>query len=304
MDNLFTLSSTKKISYTALRSLLPTVEVALFFARAYRLDWPQLNDLLRLLFPKEVILELLAGSHSTELQDYLIDTVPPSTRDQIVMDFVDQPAPGEFLPQLWESLEIQIAASIKEVADKLVDVVSLFPGKAGQMSMAHLMQLNKQRPTLGLYKAQITHARHAPNLVILDVSGSMSEYTVRAIIEDVVALSWKADAHLAIVSNHAYHWEPGSYDVKHVLAQAEFQGTHYETLTDLLNRDWGVVVTIADYDSALAAKTWIRDNARGTIQEVLDISLVDRPTFLSECVGQKAKNVRQLLVGNSRSVLR
>ena len=74
----------------------------------------------------------------------------------------------------------------------------------------------------------------------------------RTIVEDVVALSWEADAHLAIVSNTCTHWFPGEYSVSAVLNAAEYGGTHYEELAPLFeNYDWGVVITIADYDSSV-----------------------------------------------------
>jgi hypothetical protein len=80
-------------------------------------------------------------------------------------------------------------------------------------------------------------------------------------------------------------------------------GTHYETLTPLMKRDWGTVITIADYDSSQSAKNHLRDNAFGRIGQVLDLSLVNRPTYLAECVGQFADKVTPLLVGSSDYVL-
>ena len=54
-------------------------------------------------------------------------------------------------------------------------------------------------------------------------------------------------------------------------------------------------VTIADYDSSLGAKQVLASRS-GRIGTVLDISLVGKPTFLSECVGQLADEVKPLLV--------
>ena len=307
--NLFEFKRGKFISVATLKDMLPTIEVALFFAKVYKLDIGQLRHLLWTVHRKSVIEALLAGDHSTELQDYLVDCVPEDVWEEIAISdegvtYQPVPPPAEFLPQLWEELEVQVAASIQTVADKLAGTLALMPGKQGQMVMSQLMKLNKQRPTIGSYQAHIKHAAQVENLVILDVSGSMTESTIRQIIDDVVALSWKANAHLAIVSNTCFHWEPGSYDSELVLKRAEFGGTQYETLTPLLDRVWGTVVTIADYDSSRDAKTWIKDKALGSIDTVLDISLVNRPTFLSECVGQLANTVRPLLIGNSGYVLR
>jgi hypothetical protein len=115
-------------------------------------------------------------------------------------------------------------------------------------------------------------------------------------------MSYMANAHLAIVSSTTTHWEPGAYDSAAVLREAEFGGTHYETLKSLLDRDWGVVVTVADYDSSPSAKS-VLSRCHGTIDQVLDISLVNRPTFLAECVGQLAAEVKPLLVANTSYVL-
>jgi hypothetical protein len=199
------------------------------------------------------------------------------------------------LPELWKAAEVQVAASIQEVADKLKEVVGAMPGKQGEMVFRSLMTVNAKRPLLGDYKAAVHHAPQRENLVILDVSGSMTEHTIATIIEDVVALSWLANAHLAIVSDTATHWGPGEYDAAAVLKVAEYCGTHYETLSALLDQDWGVVVTIADYDSSPSAQRAIK-NCQGQIEQLLDISLVDRPTYLAEVVGQLAKDVRPLLV--------
>ena len=81
-----------------------------------------------------------------------------------------------------------------------------------------------------------------------------------------------------------------------VLAKAEYWGTHYEQLVPLFEKDWGTVVTIADYDSAPYAKQAL-SGCVGKVGTVLDISLVNRPTFLAECVGQLADEVKPLLVG-------
>jgi hypothetical protein len=275
----------------------------------YALNIHQLGQLLWMVHRQSVVQALLSGDHSTELQDYLVDTIPPDVWDEIAMTeegvtYQPVPPPAEFLPLLWEELEVVVAQSIKDVADKLAGVLGMMPGKQGQMVMSQLMKLNKQRPTLGAYQAHIQHAKQVENLVIFDVSGSMTESTVRQIVDDVVALSWKANAHLAIVSNNCFHWEPGSYDSELVLQKAEFGGTQYETLTPLLDRVWGTVVCIADYDSSRSAKEWIRDKARGSIDTVLDISLVNQPTFLSQCVGQLAREVRPLLIGQSSYVMR
>ena len=115
-------------------------------------------------------------------------------------------------------------------------------------------------------------------------------------------MSYLANAHLAIVSNTCTYWPAGAYGSDDVLAKAEFGGTYYETLAPLFDRDWGTVVTVADYDSSYGAKDALA-RCTGHIDEVLDISLVNQPTFLAECVGQLADEVRPLLVANTSRVL-
>jgi hypothetical protein len=204
---------------------------------------------------------------------------------------------------VWTSLEVDVAQSLKDVADKLGDMVGLMPGKQGEMVFKSMMTMNAKRPTIGDHKARIQHGRQKENLLILDVSGSVTQGTVHKIVDDVVAMSYMANAHMAIVSNTCTHWDPGTYGSDNIVAAAEFGGTYYETLESLLQRDWGVVITVADYDSSQDAKRHIKQNCFGHIDQVLDISLVNRPTFLAECVGQLADEVRPLLIARSTRVL-
>lgn len=294
-----------RFSKAALLELLPTVEDILFFGKLYDLDHVQLSALLQTLVQTPLVQALLGGVHSTELQDYLVDLtedIPHVTAGDINLS--PTVPHGEILPQMWEQLEVEVANSIKAVAAKLESVVSHMPGKQGQMLFKSLAVMNAKRPTIGDHRAVIHHARaKAPNLVILDVSGSMTEQTIGTIVNDVVAMSYAADAHLAIVSDTCTVWEPGTYGTTDVLDKAEFSGTRYETLAPLFDgHDWGVVVTVADYDSSWSAKG-VLARCTAKVDEVLDISLVNRPTYLAECVGQLAKSTRPLLIGNSQHVL-
>jgi hypothetical protein len=277
---------------------LPTIETALFFAKLYKLDAGELGYLLSRVFGDNDIVHALVseeGEHSAELQDYVLEIGYEYLLESGDITFGAPKPHGEVLPEVWKDLEVTIAKSIQEVADKLKHVVGTLPGKQGEMIFQSMMMVNAKRPIIGDYRARIHHAPQRENLVILDVSGSMSESTIKTIIEDVVALSYMANAHLAIVSDTATHWGPGEYSVDSVLKVAEYSGTHYETLAGLFNQDWGVVVTIADYDSAYAAASAIKA-CTGHIDHVLDISLVSRPTYLSEVVGQLADEVRPLLI--------
>lgn len=280
-----------------LKTMLPDMETALFFAQLYQLNAQDLGVLVHTLFKSPVIEALTAegGLHSDLLQDYLVGVVPDVVRQGDII-FGEVKPKGEILPELWASARVEIAASIQKVADKLKDVVTALPGKKGEMVFKSMLVMNSKRPTIGDHRAQVFHAPQEPNLVVLDVSGSMSESTVEAIVGDVVALSWEADAHLAIVSNTTTHWAPGEYTVEAVLNAAEYGGTQYETLAPLFEtQTWGAVITIADYDSSPDAKRAI-GNCGGSIDTVLDISLVSQPTFLAEVVGQLAGEVRPLML--------
>lgn len=303
--NVVELKSGTRFSIGVLRALLPDIATLLFFCKVYDLAADKVSYLLRTLFDSDLVQALTADTYSHDLQDYVVDTLVPALpvdKRKKVAGFVPTPPPGEVLPELWKQLEVEVAQSIKDVATKLAAVVGQMPGKKANMVFNTMLKVNARRPTLGDYRAQIVHPPTKDNLIIFDVSGSMTESTVRSIVGDVVALSYMANAHLAIVSFSTTHWEPGTFNVDDVLQAAEFGGTHYESLRPLFDRDWGVVVTIADYDSSAGAKGAIAQCA-GRIDKVVDVSLVNRPTFLAECVGQLADSVQPMLIAPSRQVL-
>lgn len=299
-----------------LKTLLPDVESVLFFGKIQQLDAGQLGRLLHIVLDTDLTSALFdeGGEHSTDLQGYLLDgytdedgnwhepIVAAAQQGEIVLKPII-PA-GEILPQVWDQLRVEVATSISDVAAKLTNVVDHLDGKKGQMIFAAMRKINARRPTIGDFRAAITHRTPLPNLVIMDVSGSMSSSTVHRIVDDVVALSYMANAYMAVVSNTTTYWEPGSFDVQAVLNASEFGGTQYETLHELLNSNqWGTVVTIADYDSSLAARDYLEAKVTSSIEELLDISLVNQPTFLAECLRPFAALARPLLIGNSGYVL-
>ena len=298
--NLIELKPGLKFSEHALKSMLPTIKMALFFGKVFDLDAGQLGRLLRITHDTDVVNALLAeeAEHSSDLQDYFVELGYESLLFTGQVTCTQPPIPDStLLAQLFESSSLTIATSIKEVAEKLKNVVGGMPGKQGEMVFKSMMMVNARRPVIGDYRATIQHGHQPDNLVILDVSGSMTEHTVATIIDDVVALAYMANAHLAIVSDTSRHWEPGTFDTASVLAEAEYGGTHYETLAGLFDRNWGVVVTIADYDSSYSAK-WELLRCTGEIEQLLDISLVPRPTYLSEVLGHMAREVKPLLVAD------
>ena len=289
-----------RFSLGTLMKGLPTIETALFFAKLYKLNAMQLGHLMRNVFDERELVQVLMGEdhmHSYDLQDYLVELGYETMIESGAIIFGEDVPKGEVLPEMWKDLEVTVAKSILEVAEKLKGVVGAMPGKQGEMIFQTMMQVNARRPILGDHRARIHHAPQRDNLVVLDVSGSMSESTIKTIVEDVLALTYMANAWLAIVSNTTTYWGPGESSVEAVLNVAEYAGTHYETLAQLMDQDWGVVVTIADYDSSWDAKSAIA-KCSGHIQQLLDISLVNRPTFLAEVLGQKADEVRPLLIAD------
>jgi hypothetical protein len=299
--DLFEFAPGKRASWATLRRVLPDVETALFFAKAYDMPYNELSTLVYSLFDSPLLQALREGNHSTSLQSYIVDTIPTSYQTPEFMEavFPEDAPEGEFLPILWDQVEVTIASSIKQVAAKMANVLNALPSKEGSLFFSHMAKLNKQRPgVLGQYRAGFKHETVPDTLVILDVSGSMTEGTIKAIVEDVVALSWRANATLAIVSNTCFVWEPGTYTVKDVLSKAEYGGTQYEKLAPLFDKDWGSVITVADYDSSWNAKGAIAGKP-GRIGKVFDISLVNRPTFLAECVGQLADEIEPMLIATT-----
>jgi hypothetical protein len=286
---------------SALKDALPDVESALWFAKALDFTASERSDLLAALFNSSDVIDALVNegnAHSTELQDYLLELGYEADIEEGNVRFSTDVPQGEILPEVWESLQLTIADSIKEVCEALGGTIGRMPGKEGRMLMQSMMMMNAKRPILGDYKAKVQHESQVPNLWILDVSGSMTESTVRALVDEVVAGAYLANAHLAVVSDTTTFWGPGEYDSTTVLDVAEFSGTHYETLAPLFDQDWGVVVTIADFDSSPSALSAFRQ-AKGRVHEVFDISLVAQPTFLSQVIGVVANKVTPVMIART-----
>ena len=87
-----------------------------------------------MLFDTTVIAAIMEGDHSTELQDYLVEFVPEDVvREKVVQKDPKDVPDSEVLAQLWEMAGVEVAKSIKTVADKLVGTLSRLPSKEGQM---------------------------------------------------------------------------------------------------------------------------------------------------------------------------
>jgi hypothetical protein len=285
-----------------LRKTLKSPVWVVRFAKAFDLNAAELGHLMRLLFPNDDLVKALlleGGSHSASLQDYLVGLGYDSELFPGTPGCEPSPEPeNDMLVEMFSALEVKIANDLDAVVAEVRDVLYNEPGKQGRMALKSLMKFDRKRRTLGVHEAGILHAHTAPNLVVLDVSGSMTEATISRIVDAVVSLALRADAWLAIVSDTTHVWEPGMFSVSSVMECAEFGGTRYETLSPLLDRDWNTVVTIADYDSSYAALAAV-EQCRGRIARVLDISLVNRPTFLAEVLGRLADEVRPLMVAKS-----
>ena len=281
----------------ALRLALTDAAHAVMFSKFYKLDQSDLGRLFRTVLRTDAV-EALAGQpwlHSEELQSYLVEIGYEFLVGEGEM-IVDEGIADAMLvlPAVWEGLAIEVAKSIAEVAEKLKHVMGRMPANEGAMILKSMMVMNAKRPTIGAHQARIERKHEPPNLVVFDVSGSMSEETVETIVDEVVSLSWTANAALAIVSNHCTYWARGEASREAVLKAAEYGGTHYEELAPLFDDDWGTVITVADYDSSWAAMEVLK-KCKGSIGLLLDVSLVPRRTFLSECLAPLASESRQLL---------
>lgn len=283
-----------------LRGALPDVEAALFFGKLYKLTPTELSWLLIDLFPHlDVIQALTEGTHSTELQGWLSDIYPHL--ELVYTNSPEQDIDAQLLPQLWEAAEIMIATSIQEVGDRVGQFMNSLPTHEAQMTFKAMSVLNRKRNSIGDYSTLITRRedeRKRKVLVILDDSGSMTQQTIETIVQDVVALAYKANATLALVSSTARVFSAGTFSVADVLENAEYQNTVYSSLVPLFYEDWDEVVTIADYDSyGSTPHDFVK--CSGRVGTVTDISLVGTPTFLSECVGTLAQEVRPVLISHN-----
>ena len=304
-----TFTNGKSFPTKFLHDSLTDVETVLFFAKVYDLSAEDVSDLLCTCVPSPVVLALTAEaeSHSTTLQDYLVDEffedgewVYQDLAFFEAMPGAKAPVQAEVLPEVWKNIELVIAKSILEVASTIHGTIEHMPGRTGEMVFQTMAKVNARRPTIGDYRAGFHHQQVKRLLVVFDVSGSMSEPTVRTIVDDVVGLAYEANASLAIVSNSCTFYPAGGFSTSQVLGDAEYGGTHYEMLVPLFtDQDWDAVVTIADYDSSVSAQQAL-SHCNGRIGQLFDVSLVDRSTFLAECLAPLADEVRPLLIGSTQ----
>lgn len=287
-----------------LRKILKSPKWVIRFGALKQLDAVQLAALLRLLFPDSDLVSAIlseGGRHSGHLQSYIVALGYENLayNAEVVPDGTDESAEDdEVLAELVERFETKVAAGLEDVLNELDDVLIHMPGKQGRMEIKRVMKLDRRMRKIGVAETVISHANKRENLVVFDDSGSMGEDTVLRIAAAVKNMANMANAHLVLVSNTARHWNPGEFNVSGIKAAAEYGGTHYETLAPYMERQWGTVVTIADWDSSWGAKEALA-RCKGSIELLLDISLVARPTFLAECLEPLAREVRPLLVAKS-----
>jgi hypothetical protein len=311
-NDVTTFNSGRAFPTKFLQSALPDVETVLFFAKVYDLDASDVSLVLHKCVPSQTVdaLTAQAGDHSLSLQDYLVeefwdgcDWVYPDLEFMQALPGTKADVTAEVLPEVWKNLELTIAKSIAEVASTIAGTIEHMPGRTGEMIFRTLAKMNARRPTLGSYEAGFQHQQVKRVLVVFDVSGSVSEPTVRTIVDDVVGLAYEANAALAIVSNSCTWYQAGAFSTDQVLGDAEYMGTHYEQLVPLFDgQDWDAVVSIADYDSSPAAKTAL-SRCSGKIGQLFDVSLVNRSTYLAECLAPLADEVRPLLIAGNNSNL-
>lgn len=306
-----TFSSGRAFPTKFLQDALPDVETTLFFAKVYDLAPQDVALVLQTCVPSTVVTALTneAGMHSLSLQDYLVEEFfDDGEWHYESIEFLEKlggvaaPVQAEILPEVWKNLELTIAQSILDVASSITGVIEHMPGRTGEMVFQTMAKVNKRRPTLGEYQAGFKHEQIKRVLVVFDVSGSVSSTTVQTIVDDVVGMAYEANAALVLVSNTAIFYPAGAFSTKQVLADAEYGGTHYEMLAPLFNQDWDAVVTVADYDSSPAAAT-VLSRCKGKIGQLFDVSLVNRSTYLAECLAPLATEVRPLLIASNTAYL-
>jgi len=311
-NDVTTFNSGRAFPTKFLQAALPDVETVLFFAKVYDLDAHDVSLVLHKCVPSPVVdaLTAQAGDHSQSLQDYLVeefwdgtDWVYPDLECIAGMPGAAAPVDAEVLPEVWKNIELTIADSIAKVAETISSTIEHMPGRTGEMVFQTLAKVNARRPTLGDYRAGFKHEQVKRVLVIFDVSGSVSQGTVATIVDDVVGLAYEANASLAIVSNTATFYQAGAFSTDQVLGDAEYMGTHYEMLVPLFDgQSWDAVVTIADYDSSPAAAAALA-RCSGRIGQLFDVSLVNRSTYLAECLAPLADEVRPLLIASNSAYL-
>lgn len=308
-----TFASGTSFPTTFLRDALKDVETAMFFAKVYDLRPQEVAHVLQVCVPSPVVEALTnqADLHSQSLQDYLVEQYQDEDGDWVYPDAAfheavpgyKAPVNAEILPEVWKTIELTIAKSIKDVAETIGTAIEHMPGKTADMVFKTLAKVNAKRPTLGDYQATFHHTPQKRVLVVFDVSGSVSAETVRTIVDDVVGLAYEANAALVLISNTAIYYQAGGYSTDQVLADAEFGGTHYEHLAPLFtNLDWDVVISIADYDSSPSA-AHVLSRCNGKIGQLFDVSLVNRSTYLAECLAPMATEVRPLLIASNTARL-
>lgn len=286
-----------------LRRILKSPKWVVRFGALKQLDAAQLGTLLRLLFPDSDLVSALSmetGTHSGHLQSYIVSLGYENLLFDGTKFYEDDPFENDrdttLLAELVEKFEVKVADDLSDVLDTLDDSLQHMPGKQGRLEIKSLMKADRRnRKKLGVAEIGVSHRHQRENLVIFDDSASMGRNTCTRIAGAVKRLTMQANAHLVLVSNTARHWRPGEFTTAAVDLEGEFGGTHYETLAPLMDQHWGVVVTIADYDSSWSAKEVLKERS-GSIDTLLDISLVDRPTYLAECLNPLAREVRPLLI--------
>lgn len=133
-------------------------------------------------------------------------------------------------------------------------------------SMSYWDGYNKK---LGLCTGYYSYGTDAPNLIILDVSGSIPGGVAYTMITLIDTLRHQANADLIITSGRSKFWAaneelPTPKELKGLVGGCNEARQFYEILrTKVLGKHWGNVIIFGDYDAPTERRCfvdWVRDS--------------------------------------------
>lgn len=257
------------------------------------------------------------GGHSTELQTWWDEqgiSIPIPDKEEVLID--DPAAPSdkpddvddETLFDLVNNSLVKLPESIQELADGLfIEVLSNLPTGRASYVIEHFQQVSKFG-TFGTMKTGLEYEKNTNACVVLDCSGSMGYRLGEAIANAVVHLANELKCDLILVSSAAKRLPAGTFSAETVKRNWQNAGTYYNQLVPHfkdISQSYDVVVTIADYDSIPSHKIEIAKLCKAKVHTLYDICVqyveqspgVAKSSFLAECLGQLAKEVKPVFVG-------
>lgn len=274
----------------------------ILFGQLYKLNVQQLMVLARIVHKTDdMVMMLTESDHSYTLQSYIekLD-VPLEINETITYSSAKtNPEYDSLLTTLFDAHQVGITDLVLKISDKFSKFLSAQPGHESKLEVRRLSKVNRRTGMPVSQRARIEYSNLLPNLLIIDVSGSQGRTLIESIVDNCIDLAVKYEMHLAIVSNSAEWYVPGTYDRDAVMGSPCMNGgTRYAALAEIgvASQQWGTVVTLADIDGHRNDMDAWRQ-AGGTIDKVVDISTVAGQTWLSEIVAvQSASKVQQLVV--------